>query len=184
MASIRTAFALVSAGALVWVYCGTVLIAWAARPFFPEWGKNLVFIFLSSFLGGLYLLFLGLLSPLLAMETALFVSLVPVGCMGSGLPRRTETLDGRGSVVLAGTEALTLGGLIFALALIREPVGLGSLSLPGGARGIVELFNSREGAFFPVQVIAGSTGGFLLLGYGTALFRRYRARITREERQP
>jgi hypothetical protein len=70
------------------------------------------------------------------------------------------------------TEALVLGGLIIALALIREPWGFGSFSVPGGQQGITELFSFVGSRFFPVQVISSSSGGLLLLGYALALFRR------------
>jgi hypothetical protein len=191
MASIRTAFALVSMGALVWVYCGLILIVWTAGAFFPERGKDILLMFLAGFLGGLYFLFLSLASPLLALDCVLFIILVPAaafdflrGAVDLGLNRRMDSQDGRQTLILAAREALLLGALIVALALIREPIGFGALSVPGGARGIVELFNREAGIFFPVRIIASTAGAFFLLGYGVALFRRVKIRITREEEQP
>jgi hypothetical protein len=78
-------------------------------------------------------------------------------------------------------EAVVLGGLLVALALIREPLGLGSLSIPGGIFGIIELFNYNTGGIVPLRIISSSTGAFLLLGYGVALFRFYRNRIAGAE---
>jgi hypothetical protein len=196
MASARTAFALVSLGALIWVYCGLSLIAWAAGAFFPDRGRDLVLVFLAGFLGGLYLLFLFLASPLLALDCLLFISLVPVaafdflreppggGAADSGPAPRQASLDGRQTLIRAAREALLLGALIFALALIREPAGFGALSVPGGVRGMVELFTREEGVFFPARIIAGASGAFFLLGYGVALFRHAKTRVTREEEQP
>jgi hypothetical protein len=180
MASIRVAFALVTLGALLWVYCGAALIARAARGFFPERGRGIVLVFLASLLGSLYLLFLALVNPLLAMECALLVSLVPAALISSSLIPRGANLDMRDTAIQAGQEALILGVLILALSLIREPIGFGSLSVPGGARGMVELFHGAA-AFFPIRIISSSAGAFLLLGYGIALFRRFKNRITREE---
>jgi hypothetical protein len=191
MASLRTAFALVSLGALIWVYCGLAITAWAAGAFFPERGREIVLMFLAGFLGGLYFLFLFLASPLLALDCALFISLVPAaafdslrGAADSGQARRGEAPDGRQTLIHAAREALILGALIVALALIREPAGFGALSVPGGAQGIVELFNREGGMFFPVRIIANAGGAFFLLGYGIALFRRVKTRITREGEQP
>jgi hypothetical protein len=181
LASSRTVFALVGAGALVWVYGLTVLAHSCALSVFPKKGKNLVLVFLSAFLGSLYFMIVTLTNPFLAIETALPVILAPAACISSGIVVRTETLDTEDAVLRACQEALVLGGLAFALALIREPLGCGSLSLPGGMRGIITLFWGEDAFLFPIRVICGSAGALLLLGYGLALFRHFRNRHTGEE---
>jgi hypothetical protein len=180
-ASGRTAFAIISVGALLWVYGWTVLVSAFGRPVFPQKGKNLVSVFLSSFFGSLYLVLLYLINPFLAMETTFLVILASVSCIAGDLCRRVDSLDPEESISRAVLEALILGSLIIALALIREPLGFGSLSVPGGARGIIELFGGAGGLYFPVRIIAGSAGGFLLLGYGLALFRYFRKRFVKTE---
>jgi hypothetical protein len=90
-------------------------------------------------------------------------------------------MDPEDALARALLEALVLGALLVALALIREPWGLGSLSIPGGTFGIIELFNYNTGGIVPLRIISGSTGAFLLLGYGVALFRFYRTRIAGSE---
>jgi Na+-translocating ferredoxin:NAD+ oxidoreductase RnfE subunit len=179
-ASSRTAFALISAGALVWVYGWTVLVYCWTRRIFPKRGKNPVLALMSAFFGSLYLLLLGLISPFLAIEAAFFIILAPVSCVSCGIVGRVESLDLEEGVVRACLEGLVLGGLIFALALIREPLGHGSLSLPGGGRGIIELFNGEDWFFFPVRIIGGASSALLLLGYGLALFRHVKSRYYRE----
>ncbi|GHV82464.1 hypothetical protein AGMMS49991_10220 [Spirochaetia bacterium] len=174
LASCRTAFALVTLGALVWVYALTVLAAHFAGPVLPEKGKGMVIICLSSVLGSFYLLFLFLMNPFLALEMSLIISLVPVCCFAADLVKRVGGLKPENALWRALEEALVFGGLIFALALIREPLGFGSLSLPGGSRGIIELFNAGNGVFFPVRIFGSSAGALLLLGYGAALFHRFR----------
>ncbi len=62
-----------------------------------------------------------------------------------------------------------------AFALIREPLGFLSLSLPGGAQGIILLFSFEKEAFLPIHVIASSSGALLLLGYGIGLYRYFRS---------
>jgi hypothetical protein len=181
MASGRTAFACAALGALVWVNGFTVLVYCFTKSFFPKGGRNLTLVFLSALFGSLYLLVLFMISPLLAMETTLIVILAPVSCISSGIVSRTEILDRKEGLVRAVFEALILGGLILALALIREPLGYGSLSLPGGRWGIIELFDGSGGMIFPVRIISGTAGALLLLGYGLALFRHFRNRYTHEE---
>jgi hypothetical protein len=173
-ASSRTAFALVSAGALAWVYGLTALISCAAKPILPSRGRDTIMLFLSGFLGGLYLFILSLLSPLLAMECGFFAALAPVVFTASSALKRIDPLPLKDGLVQAGAEALALGGAILALALIREPLGFGTLSLPGGAGGIIELFSGGEAVLFPIRIISGSAGALLLLGYVLALFRHVR----------
>jgi hypothetical protein len=181
MASGRTAFAIVISGALIWIYGWTVLVSGFGKPVFPRKGKSLVFVFLSSFFGSLYLMLLYFINPFLAMESTFLVILASVSCISGEIFRRVDSLDPEESISRAVLEALILGLLIIALALIREPLGFGSLSIPGGPQGIIELFRADGGAYFPVEIIAGSSGAFLLLGYGFALFRHFRKRVIRTE---
>jgi hypothetical protein len=172
MASGRTAYALIVLGALVWVYAATVAIVSAAKPILPKTGTNTVFVFLSSLLGSLYILLIVLTNPLLAMETSFLIILIPVSCIGSEICSRTESSGFKGSLIQAGKESLVLGILILAFALVREPLGFGSLSVPGGAGGILTIFGGEDGLFFPVRVLSLSGGALLILGYGLALYRR------------
>jgi hypothetical protein len=172
IASSRTAFALVALGALLWVFGGTVIAFYFARPILPERGKRVILVCLSSVFGSLYLLILFLVSPFLAMETSLIIILVPVYMIALKLVDRVETLEPEDAIVRACSEALVMGALIFALAMIREPLGFGSLSLPGGARGIIEILNNENGRFAPLRVLGSSAGALFLLGYVVALVRR------------
>jgi hypothetical protein len=181
MASGRTAFAIVTGGALIWIYGWTVLVSAFGKPLFPQKGRSLVFVFLASFFGSLYLMLLYFINPFLAMESTFLVILASVSCISGEICRRVDSLDPEESISGAVMEALMLGLHIIALALIREPLGFGSLSVPGGSRGIIELFRADGGAYFPVEIIAGSAGAFLLLGYGLALFRHFRKRFIRTE---
>jgi hypothetical protein len=181
MASSRTAFALVTLGALVWVYALTALISRLAAPVLPQKGRSLTMVCLSAFLGGLYHLIFCLISPFLAAETSLFIILTPVCCIAVGMLSRVETLPLEDVLMVAISEALTLGLLILAFALVREPLGFGSLSLPGGLRGTIEIFGTGESSLFPIQIIGGSAGALLLFGYGLAMYRREKKRQFRGE---
>jgi hypothetical protein len=79
-------------------------------------------------------------------------------------------------VLQAFTEGMSLSALILGLALIREPLGYGTLSFPGGAQGIAVLFTFPPGIQLPIRIASASAGAFFLLGYGIALFRRYGGR--------
>jgi hypothetical protein len=176
MASSRLAYALVAACALLWIYGLSALVFFPCQRFFPVRGKKQVLVFLSAFIGGIFLVFLSFASPILGMETFLLVSLTPLLCIDSELFERFSSLELDEAVSRAIGEAAVLGILIIAFSLIREPLGYFSLSLPGGAQGIVKIFSVGGETFLPIRIIAGSTGSLLLLGYGMSLYRYVRSR--------
>jgi hypothetical protein len=185
MASSRFAFALICTGALIWVYGFLALIFSSARPIMPSHGRKLVLLFLSSFFCGIFMLLVGLLNPLLIMGMSFFLILIPPSCLGSGLFDSSVSVLPGELVSRALLEAVILAGIILAFALIREPLGMRTLSFPGGVQGIIEVFGGNDGdTFIPVRVLSVSAGGLLLLGYGTALFRYFReldTGVTQEE---
>jgi hypothetical protein len=49
---------------------------------------------------------------------------------------------------------------------------MGTISIPWAPQGILELFsNPNFDRFVPIWIISAPSGGLLLLGYGTALYR-------------
>jgi hypothetical protein len=174
MASGRLAFALVCAGALLWVYCLSSLAAVPARKILPRQGKSLVLVFLASFAGSLYLLALWFANPILAMENFFIISLVPLMCAGSGIFERIDSMNLQEALLRSLGEALVLGGLIITFSLIREPLAYLSLSLPGGSLGIVKLFSAGTKNFLPIRFVTASAGALLLLGYGIGIYRYFR----------
>jgi len=172
MASGRLSHAITAAGALVWVYGLTTLVIYAAAKFFPRHGRTILISFLASFMAAVYLFILWLLSPLCALESFFAVSLVPVFYIACGVSKRFNALSAEDSFFSSFFEALSLGVLLLAFAIIREPLSFLSLSLPGGPQGSVMLFSFRLESFLPVQLIGSSGGTLLLLGYFWALYKR------------
>jgi len=118
----------------------------------------------------------GLLNPLIILGMGFFLILVPPYCLSTGLFEASEPEYPGEVFSRALLEAIVMANVILALALIREPLGMGTLSFPGGVQGIVELFNSQEDSFVPVRLLSASAGGLLLLGYVVALYRYFRER--------
>jgi len=177
LASSRFSYALICAGAIVWVYGLSALIFSGARNIMPNRGRMVILLFLSAFLCGFFMLFAGLLNPLLLLGTGFFLVLIPPCFLGSGFFEASESEYPFEVFSRALFEAVVMAGLILALALVREPLGMGTLSVPGGVEGIVELFEAGGAdAFVPARLLSVSAGGLLLLGYVTALFRYLRER--------
>jgi hypothetical protein len=80
-------------------------------------------------------------------------------------------------------EAFGLGLLIVAFALIREPLGYMTLSLPGGIWGIIELEYDWD-FIIPIRVVSSSAGALILLGYATALFQSIRKNYLKTKERP
>jgi len=175
MASSRFSFALVCAGALIWTHGLSALVFSAARVIIPTRGRRVILLFLAAFFCGIFMLLAGLINPLLILGTGFFLVLVPSCCLGSGFFKASESESPVEVFSRALLEALVIAGLILALALIREPLGMGTLSFPGGIQGMVEIFDINvENGYIPVRFLSASAGGLLLLGYGIALFRYFR----------
>jgi Na+-translocating ferredoxin:NAD+ oxidoreductase RnfE subunit len=171
LASARFSYALTAVLALLWVYILSVLSL--RVPYLPRRGRGGIEVFLASFIAGLFTLILSFICPLLAMDSLLFLILCPLYCVSSGVLGRTEKLDLGEAVFQSYTEGMILSGLILALALIREPLGYGTLSLPGGRQGILCFVKFPEESFPPMRVLSSPAGAFFLLGYGAAVFRRF-----------
>jgi len=174
MATVRFSYALITGISLLWVYCLSALVCRAAVKIFPRQGLAACQTILASFFAGIFLLLFWIISPFIALEIFFIVSLVPLFCVSSGIFQRLDSLDSIDAVALAFSEAAVLSGLLLAFALIREPLGLLSLSLPGGSQGIIFIFSAKSETLLPIRFIASSSGALILLGYIFALYRHYR----------
>jgi hypothetical protein len=177
IASGRVSFAIICGVTLLWVYGLTALVFLGAMSIMPARGRMVILLFLSSFLCGIFMFLIGLINPLLMLGMEFFLVLIPPCCLGSGLFDGTEPAHQEEFVTRALLEAAVLSGIILGLALIREPLGLGTISFPGGTQGVIEVIGSGEGSgFIPVRILSASAGGLLLFGYGVSLYRYYRER--------
>jgi hypothetical protein len=186
IASGRIVSALVCLVALLWTNALTLFSAGVGRKALPEKGRDTVLVFVASFASFLFYFFVSVVSPFQAMENALCILLCPAFLLASGLYSRVHEYDTSEMVFQAVSEALVLGTLILALALIREPLGSGSVSLPGFGliRFTGELSEAPPKSSPPVEPIGLlklSSGALVILGYGIALYRRQRNLYTNQE---
>ncbi|MDR2865329.1 MAG: hypothetical protein LBV68_06965 [Spirochaetaceae bacterium] len=183
IASSRLAYALISVLAIIWVYSLSVLITNAAKNWFPKILNNLLSVFLFSLLAGIFYLFVYILNPFLAREVSLLIALVPTLCFASGICLRAENHAAHEALYLAFYESLGIGVFIIALSLIREPLGYGSLSVPGSLYAVYELFHLDMIFPIPLEIMAGSTGALLLLGYIFIILRMVTIHSEKIDRQ-
>jgi len=177
MASVRLSFALICGGALIWVFGLTVLSYSCASSILPTKGRMVILLFLSSFFCGIFVILTSLINPLLIMGTFFFLVLVPPWCMSTGFFEALESLDPFEAISRALLEAAVFSGIIIAISLIREPFGMGTLSIPGSSQGIMEIYKGQNAeTFLPGRILSISAGGLLLLGYIIALYRYFRNR--------
>jgi hypothetical protein len=174
IASGRIAFALVCTLSLVWVYVFTLTAAKLGGEQLPHWGRNAILLFISSLGAGIFSILLWIFNPVLALETAFLIFLSPVIFMASGLCERVLVYDMLEVLSQAAAEALILGVLILALSLIREPLGFGSISVPG--LDIIRFVREE-----PLRIFQASSGALIILGYGCAVYRYFRNQYTNSE---
>jgi len=181
MASNRLSFAIVCSGALIWVFALTVLTYSCAHYFLPSClpskGRMVILLFLSSFFCGVFAIIISLLNPLLILGTVFFLVLIPPWCMSTGFFEAVESLEPFEAVSRALPEAVVFSGVIIALSLIREPLGIGTISIPGSSQGIMEIYEGQNtDTFLPGRILSISAGGLLLLGYVVAIYRYFKDR--------
>ena len=179
MSSARLAHAIFSSGAIIWTFVLTSLIFFSAQRIMPKNGKFIVLLFLSSFVCSLYLFFVSLLNPLLVTGAWFFILLIPPCCIGSFLNTGLESRDIIQMCRHFVKEALALAMLCIAFSFIREPLGLYSLSVPGGVWGIYEVFSVAENnsGYFPAQILSVSSGALIILGFVAAIFRHFQKEL-------
>ena len=123
----------------------------------------------------LFLYLLWILSPITALEVFFIVSLVPIFCVSCRIFDRIASLKPREAIARASSEALVMSLLIIVFAIIREPFGFLSLSVPGSCQGIFFLIKSNEEGMLPIRLISDSVGALLLLGFAAGLYRYFRS---------
>jgi hypothetical protein len=151
----------------------------------PLFGRKLIIMLLAGFLASLFYIALSLIAPTLAVESSLSIMFIPpIYClagfnydsMGAGIRAKNvqQKPDAPSvfSVLRPPLEFLaSVSVMMVGLALIREPLGYATLSLPGGTDGIIELFNPNDDGHYTLHIISQSAGALLILGYLLALFR-------------
>ncbi|MDR2313217.1 MAG: hypothetical protein LBE02_01625 [Spirochaetaceae bacterium] len=172
IASGRISFALVCGMALIWVYVFSLCAAKLGK--LPPPGRAPALLFLSALGACIFFVVLWILNPILALESSFFIFLSPVVFTASRLCERVWDFDMAEGLSQAVTEALILGILILGLSLIREPLGFGSVSVPG-------LDSIRFIQEEPLRILQASSGALIILGYGIAVYRYFRNRYTNSE---
>jgi uncharacterized membrane protein YiaA len=140
----------------------------------PQRGRSEILLFLSALGSVLFFILLWFFNPILALESYFFIFLVPVVFAASSIGERVLEYDLLEVLSQSLAEALILGMLILALSLIREPLGFGSLSVPG--LDIIRFVREE-----PLRILQASSGALIILGYGTALYRYFRNQYTNSE---
>jgi hypothetical protein len=191
VASSRLAFAIIAMINLTVVYLLTVLIAESLKRvrlfrqsqheiwLFPRKNNRIAYMLLANFAGCVFFFVYYCLSPLLAIETIFVTLFVPMYTYLERVGEKHSDLMLSHALKGCFLESLYLGVLTVVIALIREPLGYATLSLPGGDGGIIELFNKNNSFPFAIEIISLSSGAFLLIGFLMVAFRALDRRKTK-----
>lgn len=139
----------------------------------PERFRAPASIALSMALAILYGLFIEAYFPISAEALWIYIPLLAVNCLSLHCIHVSASQGGRRSGSAGNFAAITksaAGYFIVALLLgaFREFAGLGTLTLPAfGAEGHRLVFTEEA----PLRILVSPAGGFLVLGFMTALYR-------------
>jgi hypothetical protein len=183
VASSRLAFALIAMIDLTVVYLLTALISETLKRvrlfkhssheiwLLPKKNQKIVCLFLANFIGCAFFFALYCAFPLLAIETIFITLFVPIFVYIEEAGEKYADVPLLHIVKNCFKDSAFLGILAIFIALIREPIGYATLSLPGGNGGIIELFNKDNSFPFTVEIISLSSGAFLIIGFIMTMFR-------------
>ena len=173
-ASSRFSHALAISVALLTVFALSSLILVAASPLLPQLGRRFVPVFIASLVASSFQALFSLYSPILALELAFFVGLVPVAFVASTAMGGAAS---PGSAVLASQrEALPVAALLAIFSLVREVFGYGCITLPLRSGALV-VIGSDASSGLAARVLVSAAGGFMFFGYVMAALRRSRSRF-------
>jgi Na+-translocating ferredoxin:NAD+ oxidoreductase RnfE subunit len=139
----------------------TLAIMYAGKPIIPEKYKTAITIMLVTFITSLFYLVVSMIHPVSAWELELVIFLIPITFLSSHLERKDHQFSPGEEIMIGAKQSVILGGIIVVIALIREPLGYGTLSLP---------FSNKTMNFMPeaireravLHVFAAPFGGFLI----------------------
>lgn len=166
-ASSRFSHALVAGAALVLTYAASAPLCRIAAEASPGRASRFLAVPISTFVAAVFALALSLASPALAAQTGWSVACAPAVFSASGFVRRTEDRELAALPGAGALEALFLFLAAAALALIREPFGFGTLTLPS-LSGAVAVLGSDSSSFASARLLSTSVGSLALCGYALA----------------
>jgi hypothetical protein len=146
---------------LAGIYGITLTVIRFGKIIIPEKYRTSIIILILTFISSLFYLVMNMINPVSALELYVMVFLVPITFLSSQIVKRSDALSHGEAIVLGIKEALILGGTIIVVALIREPLAYGTLSLPFGGKPLNILPNSLRERLV-LQTFAGPLGGFIL----------------------
>lgn len=172
----RVAYAVLIFLAVLIVNPIAVLALRLAREQVPPPHFFIVKLFIVSALAACFSSAAGLLWPLSVLDMRLYLGAVPIFFLSSRVFERSLPAPPLGAFWFTLEESFIVGALALAISLLREPFGFGSLSLPS-SDGLLLLFSSDAASAVAARSLSAAAGGFWVLGYGIALYKKVRVRI-------
>jgi hypothetical protein len=133
--------------------------------------KLYISVLISTFASGLFYIIFRIINPLLAIETQAFFVFIPIIFCAQDVMSRLSELPFPQNLSKCLKESVCICFVLIVLSFFREPLGYGTLSIPGSKAGIIELFNGGKISNFSIEIMSLSSGAFILLGLIFAFFK-------------
>jgi hypothetical protein len=157
---------------LAGIYTITLSIIHLGKPIIPERYRTALIIMIVTFISSLFYLMINLINPVSALELYLIIFLIPITFLSSELNKNSENQSPNEEIIFGIKQALILGGIIILIALVREPLGYGTLSIPFIGKTINLLPDSIK-ELVVLQIFAAPLGAFILTACLIALIRLF-----------
>ncbi len=151
----------------------------------PEKGKSFIQLLIASFGSALAYVVASFITPAISAELELYYLLMPASLIASGLLGRHPQGKAASGAAVAATivsvfrEIGLVAAFVAVLALFREPLGYGTVSLPGRDGLFIILTSGVE--YGGLKLISSSAGGFIIFGYIFAAARGLRSRLYHDD---
>lgn len=175
-ASDRLSHALIVSLSAILAYSLSPLLSGLGERSVPARARTFVRVVTVSAVGAIVARLATLAWPVTAVSLSLYLGAVPVCILASRILTGGENRSPLRSAAEAAQEALVLAVLTVALALVREPLGYGVLSLPSHD-GYFLIFRSERLQSVAARAVSATAGAIILLSYVLALHRSVRFRL-------
>lgn len=175
-ASDRLSHALIVSLSVFLVYSLSPLFSGLGEQSVPGRVRIFIRVITVSAVGAVVARIAVLFWPVAANSLTLYLGAVPVCLLASGLLDSAEARSPLRSAAEGAQDALVVALLTVSLALIREPLGYGVLSLPA-RDGYLLLFRNDRLQAAAAHAASATAGALILLAYVLALYRCVRFRL-------
>lgn len=170
VATSRLSYAVAVSLSVLWTWIVSAALCAVSEPLMPKRWESAARIVATVAVAYLFERGAAVYSPALVGECALYLALVPIVLLSGDLLRRYAGAAPGKAAAGAAADAGAIAALLVVMAIVREFLGYGVLSLPG-PDGLVLLFDLSQVYPWTMPFVSSAPGGLVMLALAVALHK-------------